>query len=395
VLSVEVNRRTNTPPISGRTSGRRRLLLPVLMAFAMVVAFASATAADAGKPKAHAAAPQTLKKTVWGPTILADGSSPFPVWRDLGVGNFAIAARWGDIAPTTRPADPKNPNDPAYEWPAHLAKEISEAESHGMKVQILLMGTPPWANGGKSWEWIPDDPQDFADFATAVSRKFPSVHQWMIWGEPNRKPNFRPLTPAPNRVSAKAKLSKAQQVGPHNYAVLLDAAYEAIKAEGANDKVIGGNTYTSAGRDSIRTYQWIKYMKLPNGRRPRMDMWGHNPWGFSKPNFKDPPSPNGTVEFSDLKRLAAALDDTFPGRPLKLYLAEWGVPTGAKDLDLGYTLKAKEATSWVKAAFKLARWKRIATVGWIHTTDTDRNSTGFFDVNGAKKATYDAFKAAR
>ena len=121
--------------------------------------------------------------------------------------------------------------------------------------------------------------QDFGDFTTAISKKYAAVDHWMIWGEPNRAPNFQPFTPATNQTSK--KLNAAQQVAPRNYAQLLDAAYAALKAADPADKVIGGNTYTSAGKDDINPYQWIRYMKLPNGSRPRMDMWGHNPFGFT------------------------------------------------------------------------------------------------------------------
>ena len=63
--------------------------------------------------------------------------------------------------------------------------------------------------------------------------------------------------------------------------MLLEAAYQALKAESPNNLVIGGNTYTAAGKGDINTYQWAQNMKLPNGSRPHMDMWGHNPWGFT------------------------------------------------------------------------------------------------------------------
>ena len=70
------------------------------------------------------------------------------------------------------------------------------------------MGTPKWANGGRSWNWAPDDPSDFGDFATAISRYYPSVNLWMIWGEPNRGPNFMPSTPAPEAIAPDAELDR-------------------------------------------------------------------------------------------------------------------------------------------------------------------------------------------
>jgi len=336
-----------------------------------------------------AAAAQTVKKGVWGPPATLNGRSLFPTYKDLGFGVYNMQARWDGIAPT-QPADPTDPNDPAYAWPHYITDAVAEAGANGMQVQLLLMGTPPWANGGQSWQWVPSDPNAIRDFATAISKRYPSVKLWMIWGEPNRPNNFAPLTIA----KPTGNLSAAQQVAPRNYAQLLDAAYAGIKAVDPADLVIGGNTFTASGKKKgpIRTYQWIKYMRLPDGSRPRMDMWGHNPWNFSKPDLKEKPSPHGGVEFSDLGRLLKVLDKNFKGKKLKLYLAEWGIPTGFKDLDLGYSLKLKEAKVWLKAAFKIMRSKRYYSLGWVHPIDTERNSTGLLDPNGIRKPLYQAFK---
>ena len=53
---------------------------------------------------------------------------------------------WRATAPT-RPADPTNPDDPAYRWPADVDLAVSEAARTGMKVLVLAMGTPVWAQG--------------------------------------------------------------------------------------------------------------------------------------------------------------------------------------------------------------------------------------------------------
>ena len=383
--------------MTGRKLTRGRPLVIAAVAIAAVALIAAGayvlnddTESDA---KATGPAPQTVKKLMWGPPFLADSTPLWPTYRDLGVGIFGVQARWEEIAPDRRPADPTDPKDPAYEWPQYLTDSIRKAQRNGMKVQLQLMGTPRWANGGQSWNWIPNDPQDFGDFATAISRRYPSVDLWMIWGEPNREPNFSPLTPAPEQIEPDDPLNEDQQVAPRNYAVMLDSAYEALKREGPSDQVIGGNTYTSAGSDNIRPYQWIEYMKLPDGSRPRMDMWGHNPWQDRRPDLSHPPSRNGTVSFSDLERLVDALDAAgFPGDPLKLYLAEWGVATGFEDEDLQQELDAEAADKWIRAAFEIAEWKRIYTLGWIHPTDTERNSTGLLTADGEEKTSYETYK---
>jgi hypothetical protein len=370
----------------------KRLAASALAALtAGVLSLGGGSVAAQGAAETSAAAPMTLKKGVWGPPTELNGESLFPTYKDLGIGIFNMQARWDAIAPT-QPTDPTDPTDPAYVWPQYITDAVAEAGANGMQVQLLLMGTPSWANGGRSWPYVPDDPAAFGDFATAIAKKYPSVHLWMIWGEPNRPNNIAPFTGA----KPTGNLNKAQQVAPRNYAELLDAAYGALKTVSPANLVIGGNTFSASGKKkgAIRTYQWVKYLKLPDGSRPRMDMWGHNPWGFSKPNLKEKPSPYGGVEFSDLGRLLKALDKSFKGKKLKLYLAEWGVPVGRKDLDLGYGLKTKEANAWIKAAFKIMRSKRFYSLGWVHLVDKERNPTGLLDEAGNKKSTYETYKAA-
>jgi hypothetical protein len=334
-------------------------------------------------------APQTLKKTMWGQLTTADGRSLFPTFRDLGVGIYATQAHWEQIAPT-RPANPTDPTDPAYLWPSYLDFAISEAEKYGIKVQFQIIGAPPWANGGHDWHWVPQNPSDLADFSTAIAKRYPDVHLWMIWGEPNRKPNFEPFTPARHPTGP---LTGPEAVAPRLYAQLLDASYGALKEANPENLIIGGNTYTSAGMDDINPYQWIEYMRLPDGSRPRMDLWGHNPYGFRKPDLNDPPSRRGSVAFGDLDDLIDALDQAFPDQELKLYLSEWGVPIGKHDEDLTYSLNVEEGTKWIRAGFKIARESdRIYTLGWVHPIDTPYSSQGLLNMNEKPKPSYIAYK---
>lgn len=384
-----------------RTAIRRPLLFTLGVLGGVVLLAGVAVGAQAlMDDEPSGPAPKTAKKLVWGVRTLPDGGSLFPAMRDLGVGIYALQVRWEEVAPKRRPEDPRNWRDPAYEWPQYLTDVIDEAERYGMQVMLMPMGTPEWANGGRPWNWQPDDPQDFADFTYAASKRYPNVRLWKIWGEPNREPNFEPLTPQTlEQVNDPTyELNAEQRVAPRNYAVLLDTAYEAVKQANRKNIVIGGNTYTSAGEDNIRPYQWLDNMRLPDGSLPRMDMWGHNPWGNERPDLDDPPSPNGTVQFSDLGRLVKALDgagyETEKGKPLKLFLSEWGVPTDFEDKDLLFEVDDENADKWIQAGFNIAEWKRIYTLGWVHLTDTDRNSTGLMTEDGEPKAAYEYYKRA-
>jgi hypothetical protein len=364
----------------------RKWLIVAVVAICAGAGGASAAATTAVKTVAGA---QTQKKAIWGPTEV-NGRSLFPAYRNLGVGIYEAQVRWDQVA-VRRPANPTDPSDPAYKWPADLSSQVDEAAAYGMRVSITLIGTPSWANGGRSARWVPTDTADYANFAIAASRKYPTVRLWMIWGEPNRASNFAPMTPA----RPTGRLTRAQQVAPRNYAQLLDAAYGALKSVNPANLVIGGNTFTSTGPNLIHPYQWIRYLKLPDGRPPRVDMYGHNPFGYRKPDLSDPPSPQGRVDFSDLGRLAKALDRHFPGPPLPLYLSEWGVNAGGSRGAPGFNVSFKTQAKWIRAAYRIARnWKRIYTLGWVHALDTDISSGGLLDSDGHPKPGYYAFRGS-
>src|SRR4051812_16239157 len=177
---------------------RKLLPLALLLCCALLAA-----PAGAAKP--------SIKKSMWGP-IVRNGESQFPIYADLGVGLFQYTIGWHDVAPT-RPIDPADPADPAYNWPAELDHAISEADHYGIKVSVMLIGAPPWANGGRDFNWAPDNPQDFATFAAAAAKRYPEVHHWMIWSEPTKGSNFQPLAPDNGRRLRTA----AQLEAPHRY----------------------------------------------------------------------------------------------------------------------------------------------------------------------------------
>ena len=128
------------------------------------------------------------KKAIWGP-VTVGGKSEFPVYHQLGVGIFEMDLNWAAIA-TTAPRHAADPADPAYVWPADVTYAIEQAARYHMRVMLQAIGTPPWANGGRAWNYPPTRVSAFARFLTAASRRYPTVHLWMIWGEPDRRANF-------------------------------------------------------------------------------------------------------------------------------------------------------------------------------------------------------------
>jgi hypothetical protein len=326
-------------------------------------------------------------KAIWGPGIVS-GVSRFPIYRDLGMRVYEDRLNWAAIAPT-RPGNATDPRDPAYRWPAEVTAAVREAERYHMTVALQLITTPNWANLGRAPNWAPTNPIDFARFAVASSRRYPSVHLWMVWGEPTRTPNFNPL---PSGVARFTHLTAAQAEGPHLYARILDAAYGALKQVSRRNLVIGGMTYTTG---EISTQQWIENLRLPDGEPPRMDMYGHNPFSFREPNFGNPPSPDQAVDFSDLRRLAQLVNRDLRRprhRHLKLFISEWTIPTSA-DNEFNFYVEPAVQARWISAALRLAsRWPELYDVGWIHLYDEASISEGLLYANGARKPGYFAWK---
>jgi hypothetical protein len=335
-------------------------------------------------PMANAAA----VKAMWGPSV-HEGVSLFPTYRDLGVKIYEDDLRWNVIAPR-RPQHPTNPNDPAYAWPAEVTSAVAEAKRYHIQVALQIIGAPTWANGGKPWNWAPRQPQDYANFAIAAAKRYPSVHLWMIWGEPSRSQDFEPEVPA----KPFTKLNAHQRAAPHLYARILDAAYGALKSVSRSNLVIGGMTYSGG---EISTQQWIENLRLPDGKPPRLDMYGHNPFSVRAPNLSNPPSRDQEVDFSDLGRLSKLVARNLgrPGNPApKLFISEWTIPTKI-DLEFNFYVDPLVQARWITDGLRIASsWSRIYAVGWIYLYDEPPTSYGgLLETDGAQKPGYAAWKA--
>ena len=324
-----------------------------------------------------------FSKAIWGP-VYRNGADQFPLYRQLGVSIYEADLSWNLVAPS-RPRNPANPGDPAYRWPAAIQQAITQARRFHMRVLLQIIGAPSWANGGHAdWSWAPRNPSDFATFAAAAARRYPSVHLWMVWGEPTRQGNFQPIT----KALPGANLDRAQRAAPHRYARILDASYGALKHVSRRNLVIGGCTYTTGLLDPL---QWIQNLRLPNGRRPRMDMYAHNPFSYKAPSFSAGVSPFDEVQFSDLPELAHWIDRYLrPGLPL--FLSEWAIPT-APDQEFGFWVDPSVAAQWITDALQLSRqWHRIYALGWIHVyDDPPLSSGGLLSAQGVPKPSFQAF----
>ena len=337
-----------------------------------------------------AAAPaEASLKAIWGPVEMPDGSSAFPIYKELGVDVFQVQLGWSTVAPT-RPSDPRSPDDPAYTWPSFVDSAVQQARDNGIKVAIMVKGTPAWANGGEGANWAPHDDRDYASFLRAAARRYKSVRHWMIWGETNRKAVWQPL-PADSPV------------GPRRYARLLDAAYGALKRSNRRNKVIGGMTFTFG---EVTPDKWVRWMRLPNGRPPRLDFYGHNPFARRAPKLSQDPYFPGVRDISDVDTFAREIHRAYRHKPRfrrrgpRLWLSEFTVSSDRANRAFDFSVSRKEQAKWLATAFRIARHRYVGALGWFALLDEPLSvarglTTGLMTYEGERKPSFFAYRRAR
>lgn len=326
-------------------------------------------------------------KMIWGPLTMPNGSSAFATYHRLGVQVLELQLSWADTAPS-RPLDPSNPNDPSYLWPQALDRAVKQAAHYGIKLAVMVKGSPEWSNGGRDPSWAPNDSGDYADFLQAASRRYPSVHYWMVWGEPTRSGNFNPM-PANSPV------------GPRRYALLLDAAYGALKAVGHTNVVIGGMTYTVG---LVSAPDFIRWLRLPDGAPPRLDYYGHNPYSTRFPRLSEKPYAPGVRDIDDIdtlhSELAAAYRHRAGGTP-KLWLSEFSISSDQGNRAFAYYVSRRAQAQWLTAAYRLVDTVPYVTgLGWYELLDEPSSvaghlTEGLLTAAGAPKPAFRAFARAR
>jgi hypothetical protein len=335
---------------------------------------------------AGSASAASFEKAIWGPVRTPSGSSAFRIYHRLGVDTFEIQLAWADVA-RWRPRTATDPRDPAYRWPAELRDAIRLARSSGIRVAVMVKGTPGWANGGQNVTVPPTADADLADFFTAAVAHYPSVRRWMVWGEPSRLENWSPIP-----VHA--------ATAPRRYATLLDAAYRAIKKADPRSIVIGGMTFTAG---EVLPGEWVRFMRLPNGRPPHMDWWGHNPYTPRKPDIRLDPYFTDGRDMSDIDTLAAEISQTYRRarmRVPRLWLSEFNISSDRANRAFSFFVTRPEQAVWVTDAYAIAKRQKVAGLGWYGLYDEPESvkngfTFGLLQADGRAKPAYDAFRRVR
>ena len=267
-------------------------------------------------------APRDLKDPATLPTALNELDS-------LGVRAVRQVLYWRDVAPDAgskvKPDfDTTDPN--AYNWGVYDAI-VDAVDARGWKLLLTVSGpVPRWATERRTDQVTRPDPSEFAQFMTAVARRYASkVDVWSIWNEPNQPQFLKPQFDA-----------KRKPASPRIYRTLYRAALKAFDTLKLTPAILLGETSPRGTGKVVAPLTFLrgalcvssKY-KLQKGCR-KLPAAGiaHHAYTTRLGPFFTPPGPND-VTIGVLTRLTKAVDRAGRGgaiaRGLPIWLTEFGI----------------------------------------------------------------------
>ena len=215
--------------------------------------------------------------------------------EQLGVDVVRFNLHWDAIEPARG----------EYAW------EESDAVLRGLRARgipavVGIVGSPAWANGGRTPNFAPGA-ASFAGFARAAAGRYRWVTQWLLWNEPNQARWLRPTSPS----------VYVRQI--------LNPGYAAIHAVIPRAKVAGGVTAPRGSTNGVSPVRWIRGMRAAGAR---LDAYAHHPYPSSP---RETPFAGGcgyceTITMATLERLLAEVGRAFG--PKRIWLTEYGYQTG-------------------------------------------------------------------
>lgn len=332
---------------------RRVLLLAVLLA-----ALASPSLASASPYVRYGIQDDAWLQ--WGPGTLEQRLAKLDA---LGVDVVRVSVDWHATEPSRG----------AFAW-ASTDEVLRGLHAHGIAPLVTLYGAPRWANGGRSENWAPVSGSSFAAFAAAVAKRYPFVHLWTVWNEPNQRRWLRPTSPA---VYVRR---------------LLNPAYAAIHRVSPRSQVAGGVTAPRGSTGGVSPMAWAAGMAAAHAR---LDAYAHNPYPLAP---DETPTSGGcghcsTVTMATVGKLITLVHRDFGAR-VRLWFTEYGYQTNPPDRLLGVSY-AKQARYIAQAALRAYLLPRVDILIQYLLEDepiADRWQSGLFTTRDIAKPSYEAFR---
>ena len=308
-----------------------------------------------------------------------------------GASVLHTTANWATIAPT-KPANAANGDDPAYRL-GDLDALVDGAGRYGLRVMIDITGSPKWANGNHTPNYLPKSTSTFATFARMLATRYDGSHGhgavalYAIWNEPNLQQFLYPQFKGSTNVI----------VSPANYGKLFKAAYSAIKAANPLAKVAAGET-SAQGRDknvghASQTVAPATFARLL-AKVPgiKFDAWAHHPYPTARTAKPLEKVRYPNVTLSTLPTFEKDLKKWYH-RAVPVWITEYGHETKPAQ-PKGVTLAQQSA--YLKQAFTIARNDpNVQMFLWFTFRDSAGNpwKSGIENANGTKKPSYASYSS--
>lgn len=315
--------------------------------------------------------------------------------RDANTTIVRTLVTWANVAPT-RPANASDPFDKAYRF-NDIDELMRNAQERDLEALITIWGTPKWANGGKTPNYLPTRLSDLTAFARAVASRysgrfpgFPFVRFYSVWNESNLQLFLAPQFDA-----------KGKSVAPRNYAKLAAAAYAGIKAGNSSAKVAIGET-SSHGRDkplagNSATHSPGRFARLVAAANPRLkfDAWAQHPYPFPVNQRPTQKVRYPNVTLTSFPRFEKDLDTWFKRKNVRIWITEYGHEVKA-DGEPGGVSRAQQAAYAAQALALAKKDPRTDMFIWFVFRDqaTSEWQSGLLTRTGVAKPSLARFRSA-
>ena len=334
----------------------------------------------------------------------------FPILRQMNTRLLRMNLRWGgpNGVANRKPANPTDPNDPAYDWRAY-DRGVVRAKGAGVEAMFSIVGTPPWANGGQAWNTAPRSAIDLRRFAVAAARRYdgtrrdedgnliPRVRLWIAWNEPNN-----PVFLKPQYVRRQFRSGWVIQ-SARDYARICNAIVRGVKSVQVGSKVAcgvtspRGNNNPSSSRPSVAPIAFLRAIKAAGAAG--FDAYAHHPYygGRLETPSTPPPPPLGgraatAVTLGNIDILVKELTRLYGFK--RIWVTEYGYQTNPPDRVFGVTWQ-EQARYMQQAYTKLRRNARVDIFIWFLLRDEPglgRWQSGLYTRRWVRKDAREAFE---
>ena len=293
------------------------------------------------------------------------------ILQRLGVDVVRLTLRWDTVA-TSVPDDPRNPDDPAYDWSLYDSI-LGRLRGAHISVLMSLWGTPPWANDEQGPNYLAGNASALASFAYAASTRYPWITRWTVWNEPNVR-----LFLIPN--------------SPRLYVTrLLNPTYRALKSANGRNLVAGGVTSPRKTPSGVSPMAWIRGMRAA---RARLDAYAQNPYPV-RPG--ETPFSGGCwrcteITMATLPKLITEVKRRFGSRT-RIWLTEYGYNSKppSKWLGVPNSLQARYVGEAALRAYLASRVDMLIHFLVRDEPNARRWTSGFYTSRGRVKPSFNAF----